>query len=140
MGESSTAALTGAVASAGGATGVARIVYCNEPESMREAEERFEEGDILVTEMAQPSMYSLMARSAAVITNEGGLLSHAAIVTRELGIPCVVGTSTATKVLRDGQTIEVRDTGEIVVLDDLARVPQKLRVGSAAVSETREHG
>ena len=113
-------ALHGFIASAGTARGRARIVHCNEPESTRLARGRFCDGDILVTEMAQPSMMDLIARSSAVVTDEGGLLSHAAIVTREHGIPCIVGTGTATKDLVDGEMIELLPTGEIVRIEDAA--------------------
>ena len=112
--------LHGFIASVGTARGRARIVHCNDPESTRLARERFGDGDILVTEMAQPGMMDLIARSGAVVTDEGGLLSHAAIVTREHGIPCVVGTGTATKELVDGEMIELLPTGEIVRIEDAA--------------------
>jgi len=48
-----------------------------------------------------------MHKAAAIITNEGGLTCHAAIVSRELGIPCIVGTKVATKILNDGETVQV---------------------------------
>lgn len=120
VGEPEPGTLSGTVASAGTAVGVARMVNCNVPDSLRRARESFVDGDILVTEMAQPSMADLMARSAGVVTNEGGLLSHAAIVARELGIPCIVATRTATKTLRDGQMIELCASGAVVVLNSSA--------------------
>lgn len=57
--------------------------------------------------MTSPEYVPAMKRSGAVITDEGGLLSHAAIVARELGKPCIVGTKIATKVLKDGDLVEV---------------------------------
>src|SRR3989338_8557808 len=68
---------------------------------------KIQKGDILVTEMTNPDMVVTMQKSSAIITNEGGITSHAAIVSREMGIPAVVGTNTATKSLKDGQIITV---------------------------------
>ena len=65
------------------------------------------EGDILVTTMTNPDMVPAMRRVNAIITDEGGMTCHAAIVSRELGTPAVVGTKKATKVLQDGQIITV---------------------------------
>lgn len=67
----------------------------------------FENGDILVCDMTSPDFLPLMQKAAAIITDRGGILSHAAIVCRELGTPCVVGTGDATTVLRNGDTVEV---------------------------------
>ncbi|MEM3801579.1 MAG: pyruvate, water dikinase [Saccharolobus sp.] len=66
-----------------------------------------EKGDILVTRMTDPDWVPLMKMAAAIITDEGGMTSHAAIVSRELGIPAVVGTRDATKVIKDNQMITV---------------------------------
>jgi len=63
------------------------------------------EGDIIVTEMTMPDMVPAMKRASGIVTDEGGMTSHAAIVSRELGVPAVVGTTDATAVLEDGQTI-----------------------------------
>ncbi|WP_257298870.1 phosphoenolpyruvate synthase [Haloarchaeobius sp. FL176] len=63
------------------------------------------EGDIIVTEMTTPDMVPAMRRAAAIVTDEGGMTSHAAIVSRELGVPAVVGAGDATTTLEDGQMI-----------------------------------
>ncbi len=68
---------------------------------------KVKKGDILVTVMTTPDMVPAMVRSAGIVTNEGGMTCHAAIVSRELGIPCVVGTTKATEVLADGMTVTV---------------------------------
>jgi pyruvate,water dikinase len=68
---------------------------------------RVKEGDILVTKMTSPDMVPAMRKVAAIITDEGGLTCHAAIVSRELGTPAVVGTKTATHILTNGQLITV---------------------------------
>ncbi|HAM25542.1 MAG TPA: phosphoenolpyruvate synthase [Microbacteriaceae bacterium] len=67
--------------------------------------EKFQDGAILVTEMTDPDWVPIMMRAAGIITDHGGPTSHAAIVSRELGVPAVVGTGDATDVLKDGQTI-----------------------------------
>ncbi|MEM3971086.1 MAG: pyruvate, water dikinase [Saccharolobus sp.] len=66
-----------------------------------------EKGDILVTRMTDPDWVPLMKIASAIVTDEGGMTSHAAIVSRELGIPAVVGTRDATKVIKDNQMITV---------------------------------
>ncbi|WP_017981111.1 phosphoenolpyruvate synthase [Methanocaldococcus villosus] len=69
--------------------------------------DKVEEGDILVTKMTTPDMVPAMKKAAAIVTDEGGLTCHAAIVSRELGVPCVVGTKYATKILKDGMLVTV---------------------------------
>ncbi|TVR02973.1 MAG: phosphoenolpyruvate synthase [Deltaproteobacteria bacterium] len=68
---------------------------------------RFEDGAILVTRNTDPDWVPIMKRAAAIVTDRGGRTSHAAIVSRELGLPAIVGTSDATHVLHDGQEITV---------------------------------
>ncbi|NLD56896.1 MAG: phosphoenolpyruvate synthase [Methanomicrobiales archaeon] len=68
---------------------------------------KVKEGDILVTRMTDPDMVPAMRKVAAIVTDEGGMTCHAAIVSRELGTPAVVGTRTATKVLKPGQVVTV---------------------------------
>ena len=67
----------------------------------------FKEGFILVAEQTQPAYVLVMAKAKAIVTDVGGITSHAAIVSREFGIPCIVGTKIATKVLKDGDLVEV---------------------------------
>ncbi len=76
--------------------------------------EGFEEGDILVAGMTRPDYLSLMKKAAAFVTDGGGILCHAAIVARELKKPCVIGTQKATKIFKDGDTVEV-DANEGIV-------------------------
>jgi len=68
---------------------------------------RMEKGDILVTEMTSPDYVPAMKKAAAILTNSGGATCHAAIVSRELGVPCIVGTKNATEVLHEGDLITV---------------------------------
>ncbi|SEG30727.1 phosphoenolpyruvate synthase [Halobellus limi] len=65
------------------------------------------DGDIIVTEMTMPDMVPAMKRASGIVTDEGGMTSHAAIVSRELGVPAVVGTGSATRQLEDGQPITI---------------------------------
>lgn len=68
---------------------------------------KINEGEILVTTMTAPDYVVGMKKAGAVITDEGGMTCHAAIVSRELGVPCIVGTKVATKILRDGDIVEI---------------------------------
>ena len=96
--------LEGYGASPGIATGIAKII--------QDVSElwKIEKGDILVTRMTSPDYVTSMEKSAAIVTDEGGLTSHAAIVSRELGVPCVIATKTATQTLKDGIRITVDAT------------------------------
>ncbi|MFG6118740.1 phosphoenolpyruvate synthase [Thalassobacillus sp. B23F22_16] len=82
---------------------------------------KVEEGDILVTIMTNPDMMPAMKKAAAVVTNEGGRTCHAAIVSREFGIPCIVGSNNATEVLSEGMEVTVDATRGVVyqgILED----------------------
>jgi pyruvate,water dikinase len=67
----------------------------------------FREGDVLVAEMTDPDWQPVMAKASAIITEHGGRTCHAAIVSREMGVPCVVGTGNALSLLEDGQLVTV---------------------------------
>jgi pyruvate,water dikinase len=99
--------LRGVVASRGKAEGKVRILLPRDFIQIEEDLERFEEGEILVTTMTQPSIVSAMKKAAAIVTDQGGMTSHAAVLAREFGIPCIVGTMTATQMLKDGDVVEV---------------------------------
>ena len=68
---------------------------------------KMKKGAILVANNTRPDYVPLMKKAGAIVTNEGGITSHAAIVSRELGVPCVIGTKVATKVFKDGDLVEV---------------------------------
>jgi phosphohistidine swiveling domain-containing protein len=99
--------LRGTVASVGRAQGRVRIVVAGDLSMLQEAEKNLRKGDIMITTMTQPSMTALMKKAGAIVTDEGGMISHAAIMAREFGIPCIVGTELATKVFKDGDLVEV---------------------------------
>ncbi len=98
---SHTSELKGMVASKGNVIGIVKVV--NKVEEFK----KFKKGDILVSAMTRPEFLPIMEKASAIVTDEGGITSHAAIVSRELGIPCIVGTQTATRVLKDGQKVKV---------------------------------
>lgn len=75
---------------------------------------KVQKGDILVAQSTQPAWTPLFAIAAAVVTDTGGILSHAAVVAREYGIPAVLGTGTVTRTLHDGQLVEVDGTAGVV--------------------------
>jgi len=68
---------------------------------------KFKKGNILVTSMTRPEFIPIMKKAIAVITDEGGITCHAAIVSRELKIPCIIGTKKATRILHDGDTVDL---------------------------------
>lgn len=67
----------------------------------------FQKGEVLVTGMTRPEFLPLMKKAGAIVTDEGGISCHAAIVSRELNIPCIIGTKVATKMFKDGDLVEV---------------------------------
>ncbi|MDO8553200.1 MAG: phosphoenolpyruvate synthase [Candidatus Micrarchaeota archaeon] len=90
--------------------GIGKVRILNSSKEMK----IMERGDILVTDMTTPDFVPAMKKSAAIVTNTGGMTSHAAIVSRELGIPCVVGTGNATQVLKTGVDVTVDGTHGVI--------------------------
>ncbi len=123
----------GLPASPGVATGVARVLF--DPHSPEA--KNFKEGDVLVTKMTDPDWVPIMKKAAAIVTDEGGMTSHAAIVSRELGIPAVVGTGNATKVIKTGMLVTV-DGSRGVVYEGRVEIGGKKKAeekaGAAALS------
>jgi pyruvate,water dikinase len=99
--ETAPVVVTGSPASPGAAVGPVRIVLSSSQI------DRVKQGDVLVAEMTTPDFVPAMKRAAAIVTDRGGRTAHAAIVSRELGIPCVVGAAGATTTLRDEQVVTV---------------------------------
>jgi len=103
--------LKGSIACSGVAGGTVHIIH------FRDQINTFKEGEILVTEMTNPDFIPAMRKAAAIITDEGGVMCHAAIVAREMNKPCIIGTKIATKVLKDGDLVEVdADKGIIKII------------------------
>ena len=94
--------IKGVPASPGKAKGIARVCA-----GVEEALKKVKKGDILITGMTLPDYVPAMKRAAAIVTDEGGITCHAAIISRELKIPCIIGTKIATKVFKDGDIVEV---------------------------------
>jgi pyruvate, water dikinase len=111
--------LSGLGASPGVASG--RVKVINDLAEL----DKIETGDILVTKMTNPDMVVSMQKSAAIITDEGGLTAHAAIVSREMGIPAVVGTREATKKLKDGDIVTVDGASGKIYSGKTAETKQK---------------
>ena len=103
--------LKGTSACLGTATGKVKIVH-NIDDCIN-----FNQGDILVTPMTTPEFMSAIEKAGGIITDEGGLLCHAAIISRELKIPCVISTNISSHILRDGESVKLiakKEIGEII--------------------------
>jgi phosphohistidine swiveling domain-containing protein len=105
--------IEGQIAKMGFVRGHAYVLHWNAKDVVKEMEE-MPKGSILVAGQTRPQLMPAIRKSAAIVTDEGGITSHAAIVSRELGIPCVIGTKVATKIIKTGDLIEV-DANEGVV-------------------------
>jgi phosphoenolpyruvate synthase/pyruvate phosphate dikinase len=107
--------LKGTAAFKGKTTGTVKVCRTS-PEAAK-----VKDGDILVTAMTTPDFVPAMKRAAAIVTDEGGITCHAAIVSREMKKPCIIGTKIATKVLKDGDVVEVdATTGMVKILKRVA--------------------
>ncbi len=107
--------LKGIAASLGIASGPVKIIHSHEEIH------KVEKGDILVTEMTSPDFVPAMKKAVAIVTETGGQTSHAAIVSRELGVPCVVGTGKATHVVQNNQIISVDGAKGLVYKGKVSR-------------------
>ncbi|HQJ78869.1 MAG TPA: phosphoenolpyruvate synthase [Methanothrix sp.] len=117
--------LTGLGAAPGVATGIVRLIS-----SGRDLD-KVKQGDIMVTKMTMPDMVPGMKRAGAIVTDEGGMACHAAIVSRELGCPAVVGTKKATTTLKDGMEITV-DGGKGMVYEGRVALASSAKPAAAA--------
>ncbi|MFH1443181.1 MAG: PEP-utilizing enzyme [Candidatus Micrarchaeota archaeon] len=111
-GKSAVASVRGTCASLGYAVGKAKLVLLSADIP------KVEEGEVLIAHATRPEMVPAMKKACAIVTDEGGITSHAAIVSRELGIPCIIGTRIATRVFKDGDLLEVKaNHGEVNKLE-----------------------
>ena len=124
--------IDGLGASPGVVSGTARII------DKLDHLDQVQDGDIIVTEMTMPDMVPAMKRAAGIVTDEGGMTSHAAIISRELGVPAVVGTGNGTRVLEDGQGVTIDgDKGTIRAgVDEDAEPGEEFEPVEAARPET----
>ena len=125
---SSKVLLTGLGAAPGMASGIVRLIA-----SGRELD-KVKPGDIMVTKMTMPDMVPGMKRAGAIVTDEGGMACHAAIVSRELGCPAVVGSKKATTVLKDGMEVTV-DGGKGIVYEGRVALAAPAKPASTANGE-----
>ena len=126
--------LEGLAASPGIASGKIKIIH------KMEDLPKINKGDILVTKMTNPDMVVTMQKAAAIVTDDGGLTAHASIVSREMGIPCIVGTGDATTKLKEGEIItvdgfrgkiykgKVAETAKKEILPVIAQTKTKIKV------------
>ena len=124
--------ISGAPASPGVASGPVKIVP--DPSQI----DKVLEGDVLVAEMTTPDFVPAMKRASAIVTDRGGRTAHAAIVSRELGIPCIVGSETATTSLKDGQVITVDGSSGNVYAGRIEIATEtKIRARGEVVTKTK---
>ncbi|MFA5107210.1 MAG: PEP-utilizing enzyme [Patescibacteria group bacterium] len=95
---------------ANGGTAIGRVVICKGLRSLANVKK----GDIIVASMTRPEFAPALKKAGAIVTDEGGITCHAAIVARELNIPCVIGAKIATEILRDGMIVEVKANHGVV--------------------------
>lgn len=122
MEEERTIVTKGLGASPGMASGAVKIIKSTDEL------DKIEEGDILVTVMTTPDMVPAMKRADGIITDEGGVTCHAAIVSRELGIPCVVGTGDATRILEENEIVTLDGNKGTVYKGKIAETEKKATV------------
>lgn len=122
--------LHGLGASPGIAAGTVRVLASPEEEG------KLKPGEVLVTTRTAPDWVPIMRRAAAIITDSGGMTSHAAIVSRELGLPCIVGARDATKMLRDGMVVTVNAREGTVLAGDVTAGAEGEREAQAGAPPT----
>lgn len=126
--------VAGSPASRGAAVGTVSII-----KDAHHATDALQQGGVLVTEMTTPDFVPLMKRAGAIVTDKGGRTCHAAIVSRELGIPCIVGTGNATEILKNGQQVTVDATagkvyeGAVDVVDETKGIEEKYKETKTSV-------
>lgn len=98
--------IVGQIAMKGRVKGKVQVILHNKRNIAKEVI-GFKKGEILVTEMTRPDTILACKKAAAIVTDEGGVTSHAAIISRELKIPCVIATKIATQILKEGDLVEV---------------------------------
>jgi len=109
--------IEGQIAKMGLVRGNAYVLHWNAKDVVKEMED-MPKGSILVAGQTRPQLMPAIRKSAAIVTDEGGITSHAAIVSRELGIPCVIGTKVATKIIKTGDVIEVdANDGKVRIIE-----------------------
>lgn len=115
-----TSIIKGSVANKGLVTGKARVVNVKDLKQFVIDCKAFVRGEILVTTMTSPVMVPIIEKSGGIITDEGGITSHAAVVSREFKIPCIVGTHGASTIIKTGDIVELdANKGEIKIINKI---------------------
>jgi len=119
-----TSEIKGTVANQGplvqGRVAIINSDYGNTAHLMRARMNEMKQGDILVSITTAPDLMEACRKASAIVTDLGGMLSHAAITARELGIPCIVGTKNASKVLKDGDLVEIdTEKGTVTLIEEV---------------------
>ncbi len=121
--------------SVGSKATVGRVRVIKNPKQINQ----FKEGEVLVTTITDPDWEPIMKMASAIVTDKGGRTSHAAIVSRELGLPAIVGTGDATRVLKTGMTITVDATGSAGIVTAGAAKVDVREHSLGALPETKTH-
>lgn len=111
--------IKGQIANKGIVKGKAKVITADYGnfDSIKGIMQQMEKGDILIAETTSPELMPACSKASAIVTNQGGMMSHAAIVSREMNIPCIVGTGNATNIIKDGDLIEVdANSGSVKIL------------------------
>jgi phosphoenolpyruvate synthase/pyruvate phosphate dikinase len=108
--------IKGRTANKGVAKGKAKVIIADYGnfDGLKKIMEAMDKGDILIAETTSPELMPACSKALAIVTNQGGMMSHAAIVSREMDIPCIVGTGNATDIIKDGDLIEVDGNNGVV--------------------------
>lgn len=110
--------IKGQIASPGTYRGRVRKVVAGDLEMLKDSMRNFKKGEVLVVSMTQPNMMVIARKAGAIVADEGGITSHAAIISRELKIPCIVGCLKAMQVFKDGDLVKVdANNGTVEILD-----------------------
>lgn len=115
--------------------GIGKVTIIKSPSEL----DKVQKGDVLVTEMTNPDYVPAMRRAIAIVTDKGGRTSHAAIVSRELGIACVVGTGKATKKLKDGQIVTVDGAKGLVFKGNIMGNRKNLAPAQSSIPKEGHH-
>jgi len=105
--------IRGKIANKGIARGHAWVLSPSNKNQVAKAR-KMKKGDILIAPMTRPQFMEAFGKASAIVTDEGGITCHAAVISRELGIPCITGANFATKIFKDGDMIEVNANNGIV--------------------------
>lgn len=106
--------IKGSIANKGLVRGLARVVNVKDLSQYIKDSKNFQRGEILVTTMTSPIMVPIIEKAGGIITDEGGITSHAAVISREFKIPCIVGTHGASSIIKTGELVELdANSGEV---------------------------